>query len=152
MVKTCRASAARFPGAYAEALLQRARYINSIDAVDPGMRDSMDEAISILSEPDASGLYDRLLPLAYYYRSASSGRKDALDIADLSRAYEILRDGLVAGNLPDGVMHSVSETYVQYLDLFDRERSKVVREELAGLGFVFPPPPVLKEQDGPPSD
>ena len=152
MVKICRASAARFPGAYAEALLQRARYINSIDAVDPGMRDSMDEAISILSEPDASGLYDRLLPLAYYYRSASSGRKDALDIADLSRAYEILRDGLVAGNLPDGVMHSVSETYVQYLDLFDRERSKVVREELAGLGFVFPPPPVLKEQDGPPSD
>ncbi len=149
MIKTCRSSAGSFPGAYAEALLQRARYLNSVDAVDPGLKDSMDEAISLLSEPDDSGLYDRLLPLAYYYRSASSGRKDALDIDDLARSYEILRDGLVSGSLPDGVMQAVSETYVQYLDLFDRERSLAVRAELAGLGFVFPPPPELKEQDGP---
>ena len=152
MVRTCRASAGSFPGAYAESLLQRARYLNSIDAVDPALRDSMNEAISILREPDGSGMYDRLLPLAYYYRSASSGKKDALDIEDLALAYGILRDGLVTGNLPDGVMQAVSETYVQYLDLFDRERSKAVRSELAGLGFVFPPPPELKGQDGPEKD
>ena len=109
----------------------------------------MNEAISILEAPDESGLYDRLLPLAYYYRSASSGRKDVLDIEDLSKAYAILRDGLISGTLPDGVMQSVSETYVQYLDLFDRERSAKVRGELANLGFFFPPPPELKEQPGP---
>ena len=152
MVRTCKASAGTFPGAYAESLLQRARYLNSVDAVDPGLRDSMDEAISILREPDGSGMYDRLLPLAYYYRSASSGKKDALDIEDLALAYEILRDGLVSGDLPDGVMQAVAETYVQYLDLFNRERSKTVRSELAGLGFVFPPPPELKGQEGPEKD
>ena len=145
-VKTCRNLKDRFPGAYAEALLQRARYLNTLDAIDPGLRDSMDEAITILAEPDSNGRYDRLLPLAYYYRSASSGKKDSLDIEDLAKAYEILRDDLVSGTLPDGVMYSVSETYVQYLDLFDRPRSAEVRSELAGLGFVFPPPPELKEE------
>ena len=149
MIKVCKASKDTFPMAYAEALLQRARYLNNVDAIDPGLRDSMNEAIAILEAPDEGGLYDRLLPLAYYYRSASSGRKDVLDIEDLAKAYEILRDGLVSGTLPDGVMQSVSETYVQYLDLFDRERSVQVRGELANLGFFFPPPPELKEQQGP---
>ena len=144
MVKACRAQKDRFPIAYAEALLQRARYLNSVDAVDPGLRASMDEAISILEVKDGEGRYSRLLPLAYYYRSASSGKKDSLDIEDLAKAYAILKDGLISGALPDGVMQAVSETYVQYLDLFDRERSKEVRGELAGLGFVFPPPPELK--------
>jgi len=146
-VRACRDRKDRFPAAYAEALLERARYLNIVDAIDPGLRESMDEAITILEQPGPDGMYDRMLPLAYYYRSASSGRKDRLDIEDLANAYRILRDNLVSGNLPGGTMYSVSETYVQYLDLFDRERSKEVRAELAGLGFVFPPPPELKEED-----
>ncbi len=148
-VRACRDRKDSNPGAYAEALLQRARYLNIVDAVDPGLKESMDEAIEILKEPDESGMYDRLLPLAYYYRSASSGRKDVLDIEDLANAYEILRDNLVSGKLPGGTMYAVSETYVQYLDLFDQERSRQVRSELAGLGFVFPPPPELKKEDEP---
>lgn len=145
-VKVCQSRKDDFPGAYAESLLQRARYLNSINAKDPRMRDSMDEAISILSDPDEHGRYAPQLILAYYYRSASSTSRDSLDVEDLGRAYSILRDNLISGSLPEGVMGAVSAVYVQYLDLFDPERSAAVRRELAGLGFVFPAPPEVKSE------
>ncbi len=143
-VKAAEARKDRFPKIYARALLERARYMNSIDAVDPRSREYMDTAISILEGLSNDGKHDPLLPLAYYYRSASSGQRDRLDVADLDRAYALLMEDLLAGDLPDSVMYGVCETYVQYLDVFDRERSATVRGELLQQGFVFPPPPEIK--------
>lgn len=145
-VKLCRENRTAFPRQYADSLIKKAKHIIAIDAIDPSMKNYLDEAIGILeSLPGARD--DPLLPIAWYYRSASSGKRDSLDLDDMAKAYSYIRDGMVRGVYPDDMVFNVTGTYVQYLDFFDREKSSEVRKELASYGFVFPPPPVLK--DGP---
>lgn len=145
-VKLCRENREAFPRQYAESLIKKAKHIIDVDAVDPGMRDYLDEAIGILGSLPGSR-DDPLLPIAWYYRSASSGKRDSLDLDDMAEAYTYIRDGMVRGVYPDDMVFNVTGTYVQYLDFFDREKSTEVRKELASYGFVFPLPPVIK--DGP---
>lgn len=138
-VKTARRYRDRFPNAYAESLLERAMFImNSDAAVPPYLREDMDEAIEILRKPDAEGRYEQILPLAYLYRSATgSHSRDDLDGEDLSQAYSVLRDWVLAGRVPDGVFSAVSNTYLVYLEGTDRVRADAVREELRGMGLFM---------------
>ncbi len=136
-VKTARRHRDRFPNAYAESLLERAMFVmNSDAAIPPYLREDMDEAIGILGKPDAEGRCEPILPLAYFYRSATgSHSREDLDGEDLSRAYSVLRDGTLAGRVPDGVFSAVSNAYLVYLEGTDRVRADTVREELRGMGL-----------------
>lgn len=145
-VKLCRENRTAFPRQYANSLINKSKHMMDLDAIDPSMKNYLDEAIGILELlPGARD--DPLLPIAWYYRSASSGKRDSLDLDDMAKAYSYIRDGMVRNVYPDDMVFNVTGTYVQYLDFFDREKSTEVRKELASYGFVFPPPPVLK--DGP---
>lgn len=136
-VKTARRYRDRFPNAYAESLLERAMFIMSSDmAVPPYLREDMNEAIEILGKPDAEGRYEPILSLAYFYRSATGSHdRDDLDGEDLSLAYSVLRDGVLASRVPDGVFSAVSNAYLVYLEGTDRARADAVREELRGMGL-----------------
>lgn len=140
-IRICAANRAKFPGAYAESLLERGMFISdSGSPIPPYLREDMDEAISILGKPDDSGRYDPLLPVAYYYRSMTGPDKEKLDPADLEKAYTIIRDGVRNGDVPDSVLSSVVDTYTVYLDTNDEPKAMDVRKELAELGIWVRPP------------
>ena len=138
-IKMCSASREKFPKAYAESLLERAMFIcDSGIAVPSYLRQDLDEAISVF-EKISPGKCDPLLPIAYYYRSLTGADKEKLDTDDLSRAYELIRDGAVSGHVPDSVLTSVVDTYVTYLDANDETKAEEVRKELAEMGIHVRP-------------
>lgn len=140
-VKFCSAHRDTFPHAYAESLLEKGMFVSGTgDNLPAGFREDMDEVISILGKPDANGKYDPLLPVAYYYRSMTGADKEKLDDRDLETAYNIIRDGVKTGEVPDSVLASVMETYATYLDVYDAEKSAKVRKELAEMGIWVHPP------------
>ncbi|MCQ2078442.1 MAG: hypothetical protein MJZ38_00055 [archaeon] len=140
-VKTCSLHRDEYPFAYAEALLERGMFISDSNSdLPPYLRGDMDEAIGILSRPDDSGRYDPLLPVAYYYRSMTGPDREKLDSADLEKAYEIIRDGVKSGDVPETVLTAVMDTYATYLDVYEEEKAVTVRRELAEMGIWIRPP------------
>lgn len=138
-IKKCQEHRDLYPGAYAEALLERAMYISDSNSpVPPYLKDDMDEAIAILSKADPSGRYDPLLPVAYFYRSITGKDRENLDGEDLGKAYSILRGGALSGSVPDSVFSAVSTSYLVYLEAHDPERADAVRGELRDMGLFVP--------------
>lgn len=138
-LKDCIRDAARIrdehPSVYSEALLARARYLAESGEPLDGVRDDMDTCISLLGKPDADGDYDPMLPLAYMYRSMTGADKDDIDPDDLRKAFRILMDGTVSGNVPDTLLTTVGTAYLTYLESRKSPEAVLVREDMARMGI-----------------
>ncbi|MFA6869411.1 MAG: hypothetical protein WCQ63_00280 [Methanomethylophilus sp.] len=125
-----------YPAAYADALMSRAKYLQMTAPRLPSFfRDDMTTVIRILSVPQTDGSYDRLLAVAYLYRSWTCPEDAGTTAADLGRAYDLMYAQLIEGGRPDSTFVMVAHNYLSLLNRIDKGQATRVRGELRQIGI-----------------